>query len=145
MSVLVFVDTNVLIYAVDEFDRRKHEAARRWRADLWKSNRGRISFQVLQEFYAKVTQKWPAATDHARAEVRDLLQWKPVSVDGAIIEQGLKIQDRYKFSFWDALTVAAAKHASCAYMLTEDLQAEQTIDGVTVVDPFRGGLDALSL
>ncbi len=54
MSVLIFVDTNVLIYALDEADPKKQEAARVWRADLWKSRRGRISYQVLQEFYVKV-------------------------------------------------------------------------------------------
>ena len=144
MSVPVFVDTNVLIYAVDEFDRRKHEAARAWRAELWKSNRGRISFQVLQEFYAKVTQKWPAAKEDARAEVRDLLTWKPVTMNGLVLERGWKIQDRYKLSFWDALIVAAAKQASCGYLLTEDLQAGQEIEGVVVVSPFHARLDALS-
>lgn len=144
MSVPVFVDTNVLIYAVDEFDRRKHEAARAWRAELWKSNRGRISFQVLQEFYAKVTQKWPAAKEDARAEVRDLLTWKPLTMDGLVLERGWKIQDRYKLSFWDALIVAAAKQASCGYLLTEDLRAGQEIEGVVVVSPFHARLDALS-
>jgi predicted nucleic acid-binding protein len=144
MTAPVFVDTNVLIYAVDTFDRRKHEAARMWRAELWKSKRGRVSFQVLQEFYAKVTQKWPAARDDARAEVRDLLKWKPVVLDDGVIEHGWKIQDRYKLSFWDSLIVAAARQSLCAYLLTEDLQAGQEIEGLVVVSPFQASLDALS-
>lgn len=144
MTAPVFVDTNVFIYAIDEADRGKQQAARVWRAELWKSHRGRISFQVLQEFYAKVTQKWPAAKEEARAEVRDLLAWKPVAVEAAIVERGWKIQDRYKLAFWDALIVAAAKQLSCSYLLTEDLQAGQEIDGVLVVDPFRNGPDELA-
>ena len=47
----VFVDTNVFIYALDDADRKKQAAAREWRAELWKRRQGRISFQVLQEFY----------------------------------------------------------------------------------------------
>lgn len=47
MSGLVFVDTNVLVYAVDAGDRDKHAAARAWRAELWTRRRGRLSFQVL--------------------------------------------------------------------------------------------------
>ncbi len=132
----VFVDTNVFIYALDEADLKKHEAARLWRADLWKSRRGRISFQVLQEFYAKVTQKWPSARQEARSEVRDLLAWQPVAVDEGILEHGWKIQDRYQLSFWDALIVAAAKSAACRYLLTEDFQADQDLDGLLVVNPF---------
>ena len=136
MTAPVFVDTNVLIYALDEADRKKHEAARLWRAELWKSHRGRISYQVLQEFYVKVTQKWPGARELARAEVRDLLAWQPVSADAPLLERAWRIQDRYRLSFWDALIAAAAKVASCRYLLTEDLQADQDIDGVIVINPF---------
>src|SRR5216683_1409723 len=99
MTAPVFVDTNVLLYAIDNRDPRKQQAARSWRAELWKSRRGRISFQVLQEFYVNVAQKWPAAKEDARAEVRDLMAWKPIAVDSAVIERGWKIQDRYQLSF----------------------------------------------
>jgi predicted nucleic acid-binding protein len=136
MTAPVFVDTNVLIYALDEANPRKQELARLWRAELWKSRRGRISFQVLQEFYVKVTQSRPSARQAARSEVRDLLAWQPVAIDDGILEQGWKIQDRYQLSFWDALIVAAAKALSCRYLLTEDLQANKNLDGVLVVNPF---------
>jgi len=136
MTAPIFVDTNVLIYALDEADLEKQRAARAWRTELWKSGRGRISYQVLEEFYAKVTQKWPGARQHARAEVRDLLAWQPVAVDAGILERAWRIQDRYQLSFWDALIVAAAKSATCRYLLTEDLQAEQDLDGVLVINPF---------
>ena len=139
MTAPVFVDTNVLIYALDEADRKKQQLAQAWRMELWKSRRGRISYQVLQEFYVKVTQKWPTARERARAEVRDLLAWQPVAADATLLERALKIQDRYRFSFWDALIVAAARVASCRYLLTEDLQADQEIDGVLVVNPFAHG------
>jgi predicted nucleic acid-binding protein len=99
---------------------------------------------VLQEFYAKVTQTWPSARDDARAEVRDLLKWKPVVLDDVVVEHGWKIQDRYKLSFWDSLIVAAARQSLCAYLLTEDLQAGQKIEGLIVVNPFQAQLDALS-
>jgi predicted nucleic acid-binding protein len=64
-------------------------------------------------------------------------------VNAITLEHGWKIQDRYKLSFWDALIVAAAKQALCGYLLTEDLQAGQDIDGVMVVNPFRSGFDTL--
>ena len=137
MTAPVFVDTNVLIYALDEADQKKHEAARLWRAQLWKSRRGRISYQVLQEFYVKVTQIWPDAREQVRAEVRDLLAWQPVSANAALLERAWRVQDRYRLSFWDALIVAAAKVASCRYLLTEDLQADQEVDGILIINPFR--------
>src|SRR5579863_9255754 len=137
MTALVFVDTNVLIYAVDEAHLKKQEAAKQWRSELWKSRRGRISFQVLQEFYANVSRRWPAAREQTVSEIRNLLAWRPVSIDAAVLENAWKIEERYLLSFWDALIVSAAKAASCRYLLTEDLQPDQDMDGVIVVNPFR--------
>jgi hypothetical protein len=40
---------------------------------------------------------WPDRSTEARAEVRDLLVWKPVDV--AILELSWKLQHRYQLSF----------------------------------------------
>jgi predicted nucleic acid-binding protein len=144
MTAPVFVDTNVLLYALDPADLKKQQAARAWRERLWKNRLGRVSFQVLQEFYVKASQKWPGARDEARAEVKDLLAWQPVMVDAAILERGWKLQDRYQLSFWDALIVAAAKSIGCRYLLTEDLQTNQDLDGLLVISPFLSDPASLS-
>jgi predicted nucleic acid-binding protein len=133
----VFVDTNVLLYAVDVADKSKHQTARMWRDWLWESRRGRVSFQVLQEFYANVDRKWPHAKASARVEVVDLLAWQPILVNDEILKTSWKIQDRYGTSFWDALIVAAAKAAHCKYLLSEDFQAGLNLNGVRVVNPFK--------
>jgi len=136
MSALVFVDTNIFIYAFDEAAGAKQVTAMHWLAELWQSRRGRVSFQVLQEYYFNVAKKWPEAREQARDKVRELLGWRPVPINHELIERGWTIQDRYRLSFWDALIVAAAGSALCQYLLTEDLQADQNLDGVTVVNPF---------
>ena len=81
MTAPVFVDTNVLLYAVDTADAEKHRAASAWRLELWKSRRGRLSYQVLQEFYVQALRKNPQEADAAEAEVRDIFAWDPVVVD----------------------------------------------------------------
>jgi predicted nucleic acid-binding protein len=136
MTAPVFVDSNIFLYAVDEADPRKQRIAREWRAELWKSRLGRVSFQVLNEFYVNAARIKPSASDEARADVRDLLAWNPVVVDAALMERAWKLQDRYQLSFWDSLIVAAAKTASCGFLLTEDLQDGQKLDEVEVVNPF---------
>jgi predicted nucleic acid-binding protein len=144
MTAPVFVDTNVFLYAVDQADLKKQQAARAWREQLWRNRLGRISFQVLQEFYVKIIQKWPEHRDEARAEVKDLLAWHPVTVDFPILERSWKLQDRYQLSFWDALIVAAAKSVGCRYLLTEDLQTSQDLDGIIVISPFLTNPESLS-
>jgi|SRR5438067_7523063 len=143
MTALVFVDTNVLVYTLDNRYPQKQTAAAAWREGLWKAARGRISYQVLQECYAQLVRIWPDKRQEARAEIRDLLAWKPVPIDAAILERAWKLQDRFQLSFWDALIVAAAKSASCSYLLTEDLQAGQDLDGVLVVNPFKSNFASL--
>jgi predicted nucleic acid-binding protein len=132
----VFVDANVLVYAVDQGDPVRHRAARGWRAALWKGRAGRISYQVLHEFYATVTRKKAVARGDARAEIRDLLAWRPAPLDAGVLERAWGLEDRYGLAFWDALIVASAQAASCRFLLTEDLQADQDFDGVVVVNPF---------
>jgi predicted nucleic acid-binding protein len=136
MTANVFVDTNVLIYAVDQADLKKQLAAQAWRAWLWETKRGRISFQVLQEFYVNAIKKQPSALVEIRKEISDLVTWQPIAVDAGVLARAWIIEDRYGISFWDSLIVAAARVAGCRYLLTEDLQRGQELDGVMVVNPF---------
>jgi predicted nucleic acid-binding protein len=139
MTAPVFVDSNIFLYEVNAADPRKQRVAEDWRAVLWKSRLGRVSSQVLNEFYVNAVRLNPAASDKARAEVRDLPACNPVVVDAALIERGGKLHDKYRLSFWDSLIVAAAKTASCGFLLTEDLQDRQKLDGMEVVNPFLRG------
>ena len=107
-----------MIYVLDEADVQKQRGAQHWRSALWKTRRGRVSFQVLQEFYVTVVKKWPVARSKARAEVRDLLAWRPIALETDILEQAWRLEDRYHLSFWDALIVAAPRSISCKYLLS---------------------------
>ena len=137
MTANFFVDTNVLLYALDPADSQKHEKAREWRAELWRHRCGRTSVQVLQEFYANVVRKWPTSVELARSEIRNLQAWRPVTIGIELLEHGWNIQDRYRLSFWDSLIVAAARSSASRYLLTEDLQAGQDLEGIVVIDPFQ--------
>ena len=57
MTAPVFVDTNVLVYSRDSRDAGKNQRAREWVEFLWDTKRGRVSRQVLHEYYVTVTRK----------------------------------------------------------------------------------------
>jgi predicted nucleic acid-binding protein len=139
MTDLVFVDTNVLVYARDAGYPRKQERAANWMTHLWHNRTGRLSYQVLQEFYTTVTVKLRPgmSVKTARNEVRTLTSWNPLVVDGAVVERAWTVQDRYRLSWWDALIVGAAQLSGCGSLLTEDLQDGQALGDVRVVNPFR--------
>lgn len=134
----VFVDTNVLVHARDRSAGEKHPQAQRWLAHLWETRRGRVSFQVLDEYYVVVTRKLKPGlnSEEARADVRDLLSWQPQTVDGDVVDAAWAVEDTFGLSFRDALVVAAAQVANARYLLTEDLQHGQDLDGLTVLNPF---------
>jgi predicted nucleic acid-binding protein len=138
-TVPVFVDTNVLVYARDTSDRVKHVEARNWMEHLWGSGSGRISFQVLHEYYVTVTRKLDPRLSRrdARMDVEDLLTWSPVPSDQRVLEAGFGVEERFGLSFWDAMVVGAATVAGCDHLLTEDLQDGAELGSVTVVNPFR--------
>src|SRR5712692_5673330 len=82
---LVFVDTNVLVYARDSSERTKHPRARAWLEMLWRERTGRLSTQVLHEYYVTVTRnlKPGLRADEAREDVRD-----PARVEACRSEHG---------------------------------------------------------
>lgn len=133
-----FVDTNLLVYARDASETEKQPCAHAWLEYLWLSRAGRLSVQVLQEYYQTVTRKLSPGLDRvtARDDVRDLLSWQPVNVDAAVIEKAWAAEERFGLSWWDSLIVGAAQHAGCRFLLTEDLQDGQDLDGMVVLDPF---------
>jgi len=134
----IFVDTNVLVYRFDAAKPEKQRAAKAWLSRLWERRAGRLSYQVLREFYVTVTRKLTNSldTDHARRAVRSLMTWNPVPSDDRLIESAWDLEDRYELSWWDALIVAAARRQSCSVLLSDDLQDGQDLGGVRVVDPF---------
>jgi predicted nucleic acid-binding protein len=141
----VFVDTDVLLYGEDGAQAMKQAQALAWLGELWKRRCGRLSTQVLNEFYASATRraKPPMPAADARAEVRRYQHWQPWQVDHATVEAAWAIESRFGLAYWDALVVAAAQQMNCRFLLSEDMKHGQQIDGVQIIDPFRVGPDLL--
>ena len=142
MTGLVFVDTNVLLYSLDQGEGAKHQCARDWMDTLWKDRNGRISVQVLSEFFFNATRKLSPGLPREQAWdfVLALSDWRPQTTDFRILEIGEQVQAQHGLSWWDSLIVAAAHRQGCGTLLTEDLQHAAVYAGVTVMNPFRVGV-----
>jgi predicted nucleic acid-binding protein len=130
-----FFDTNVLIYAYTTGD-VLNERARELLLDG-----GVISVQSLNEFAsvarAKLAFKWP----QIQVAIDNILVLcpnpRPLTVETHL--RAVEISQKYGFSIWDGLIVAAAIEAKCSTLLTEDLQHGQIVDGLRIENPFRSG------
>lgn len=135
---LVFVDTNILLYAHDSSAGKKRDEAALLLAELWREKRGVLSVQVLQEFFVNVTRKItrPLETVQAREVIRVYSQWVRQSTSPEHVLRASEIMELAKLSFWDSLIVASAEAAGAEILSSEDLQHCQKIAGVTVANPF---------
>jgi len=138
MSGTVFVDTNILIYAHDRDAGERRERAARALERLWDERSGRLSVQVLQEFYVTVTQKLatPLARASAREVVRTYASWVQAPTTPETVLRAGEIAELAQVSFWDGLILAAAEQAGATEIYTEDLNTGQTIAGVRIVNPL---------
>ena len=135
---MLFVDTNVFLYARQAAEPAKQKAARAWIEHAWREQAGRTSMQVLSEYYVNATRKIdpPRKADDAWEDVKTLMSWNPQPIDRACLETGREIEVRFRLSWWDSLIVAAAQLQDCSLLLTEDLQDGATFGSVTVRSPF---------
>ena len=138
MTGAVFVDSNILIYAHDVDAGLKRDQAVVALRQLWQAGTGRLSVQVLQEFYVNVTQK--LRTQISRAQAREVTNtygaWVREPTTVATVLRATEIAEMMQISFWDALIVAAAEQEGAETLYSEDLNPGQWIAGVKVVNPF---------
>lgn len=137
MSDRAFLDTNVLVYAVDEAEPEKRDIARRL---LGSTGYGQfvLSTQILSEFYVVATRRLtqPVGEDAAAAAVDRLGQLPMVTIDPALVKDAIGLSRSSQVSYWDGLILAAAAKGGCQRLLTEDLNDGQTIGSVRIENPF---------
>lgn len=134
---LEFVDTNILVYAHDRSAGDKHTRAVEIVAELWRSRRGCISVQVLQELYVVGLKRIPLAQSAVlRTILADLCLWRVHSPSGQDVLEVITLSERYQISFWDAMIVHSSITLGCATLWSEDLNSGQKIASVQVINPF---------
>ena len=135
-----FLDTNILVYAFDRTAGEKRSIASQLLLELFDSGRGRLSTQVMMEFFVTVTRKLPrplslAATNNISEDFGTWPVFRPHPTD--IVGAG-KIAARYGISFWDGMIVRAAEALSVTMIWTEELNDGQRYQGIRVRNPFSG-------
>ena len=136
MSAPAFVDTNILVYAEDPADPAKRETAKELLRRLTREKSGRLSLQVLQEYFAVAVRKLGMEAIAARRGVElysrlDVVRLETVDLLGAI-----DLHRLHGVSIWDALILRAALISGCRKLYSEDLQAGFRIEQLEVVNPF---------
>lgn len=139
MSDRYFLDTNIIIYSFDDRDLQKQEMAKQLITEGLLQNQSVISYQVVQEFVNVSTRKFstPLTLKDCQLYIDTILEpmWEIYS-SKELIRSAFDITERWQYSFYGSLIIAAALEASCNILYSEDLQHEQKIYSVQILNPF---------
>jgi predicted nucleic acid-binding protein len=132
----VFVDSNIIIYANDARDAAKQMIAVERLEELMRNGAGVISTQVLMEYAAVALGKLGQPAEVVLRQLWALEAFEVVQTSADVVRRAVEVQLRSQTSFWDAAILAAAEHACCSVLLSEDLNAGQFYASVKVENPF---------
>ncbi len=135
---MLTVDTNILIYAVDQTG-AEAEKGRRARRMLQRMT-ARPSFltqQVIGEFMnvcckRRVPERTTAGLVKAWSGVFPVLRTGLPNTMNA-----LHLACRFRLQYWDALIVSVALSAGGLVLFSEDMQDGRSFDGLRIVNPFE--------
>jgi len=139
------IDTNVLVHAYTVADDRKHQAAVSLVERVWTGEGAATTLQNVCEFFFVVTRKVarPVPVAVAEAVVQGILsgsQWRVIDRGSETVLKAVEMVRLYRAKFWDALIAASMLEHGVGTIVTENEQDFRKIPGITVVNPFKVGV-----
>ncbi len=139
MSARFFLDTNIFVYSFDRSSAAKSRRAQQLIRQAVASRKGIVSYQVVQEFFNVALRRFAQPMTIAEAEQYLGSVFRPllaVQSSPALISEALRLTDKHRLSWYDALIVAAAIEGGCAVLYSEDLQDGQRFGDLNIENPF---------
>jgi predicted nucleic acid-binding protein len=133
-----FVDTNLLVYTLDPEEPEKRALAADLLERVTASRALILSPQSLNECYRIVTDRRRIMSrKEARRFIGALSAFCVAPSGYEVTKQAWRIQDATNFVWWDCMLLSSASLAGAEYFLSEDLQHERQLEGMTILNPFR--------
>ena len=133
---LNFLDTNILLYAIDDADMRKQRIALDLIESCAQQQSGVLSTQVLLEYVANLTRKYKVSRQTAALMAAAFAEWSVVDGDLTLVMLAMARSAESSLSIWDAMVLEAALRAGTRTLYSEDMNAGQQYGGLTIVNPF---------
>ena len=132
----VALDTNILAYAegIDDDTRRDGAIALLARIPQLTVF---LPTQALGELFIVLMRKGRHSAQQARETVLGWVDAYPlIETSQTVLFSAMDLAAAHRFSIWDAIILAAAAHAECRLLLSEDMQQGFIWNGVTIANPF---------
>jgi predicted nucleic acid-binding protein len=135
---IVFFDSNVLIYTVDDAEPLKQQLAITRLASVLGTHRIALSTQVLQEFVNVTTRKLKnrLSLSEVSEHLANFCQFEVVGSHASSVQAALHLMQQHQTSWWDALILEAALRADADLLVSEDFAHGQRFGKLVVENPF---------
>ena len=139
MSGRFFLDTNIFVYSFARTAAAKSQESARLIRQALTTQKGVISYQVVQEFFNVALRRFSQPMQAAEAEQYLSTVFRPllaVHSSQVLYLEALRLHAQSGLSWYDSLIVSAAIQARCDLLFTEDLQHGQRFGSLLVTNPF---------
>ncbi|MCL1934304.1 MAG: PIN domain-containing protein [Candidatus Azobacteroides sp.] len=130
-----FIDSNIIIYAYSVTEKNKQNISE----TIISQSYSVISIQVLQEIANILHRKFGknfVDVKNTLLECASVVNEIHVNTQQTVI-YACDITQKYGYSFYDSLIIAAAIESGCSLLYSEDMQHNQLIEGkLKIVNPF---------
>tara|TARA_Y100000310_G_C20275273_1_gene619915 strand:+ start:216 stop:638 length:423 start_codon:yes stop_codon:yes gene_type:complete len=137
------VDSNILIYSVDNDEKDKHPIAKKILLEIIEDKiEIGLSTQNLSEFISVTTKKipQPISLENAREiilKLTKLSNLKILKINEETILMAIEISEKYSIHYWDALIAAVMKENNIHEIITENEKDFNKIPWITTTNPFN--------
>lgn len=135
MNDKVFLDSNIFLYIYSNTEPSKRDIC----INAINENNCCTSTQALNELSNVCIKKWNidrSSIENAIDEICSACEIK--LIDEKTTKMGLYLNEKYKYSYYDCLMLAAAIESGCKKIFTEDMQSGQIIENsLTIVNIFK--------
>jgi predicted nucleic acid-binding protein len=139
MSDRFFLDTNIFVYSFDRSSAAKARTATELIREALTTQKGIVSYQVVQEFFNVALRRFSQPMQAADAEQYLGTVFRPllgVHSSQALYAEALRFHAQSGLSWYDSLIVSSAVQAQCHLLFSEDLQHGQRFGSLQVRNPF---------
>ncbi|MGH8729353.1 MAG: PIN domain-containing protein [Burkholderiales bacterium] len=130
-----FLDTNVLVYLYSNTEPGKRKIVQ----GLASAPGAIVSTQVLSELANVLKKKFTLPEAQIAKVIDEITSACDVTlVNPEMILASLRLAEKYRYSFYDSLIIAASLASGANFLYSEDLQHGQRIESSLVIkSPFR--------
>ncbi len=135
----VFLDTNILIYAYDLLEGKKHLKAKKIVSECFEGkSKYFISNQIIAEFIFVTRNKKSKPLDESKLneiiyEINKIETWKKINYTNRTVEKALLENGNH---FWDNLIAATMKENNVFTIYTENTKDFEKIEGIKAINPL---------